>query len=177
MMILGGVPASRQTDDHAILADTQPLANFAAEIVREELYDDGAETKTFFQIAGTLQSGEELERWVGGEREMADLEGSQILPIIRTIVDLAHGGAKVDYPVVRDALEQDSDRDLLTRIAFREEPEEGPTVDDCLSAFRRRRLTMESKQLRREIGDQQQEVVDRQLTRLQELARQRDALH
>ena len=47
---------------------------------------------------------------------------------------------------------RDSDRDLLTRIAFREEPEEGPTADDCLSAFRRRRLTMESKRLRREIG-------------------------
>ncbi len=90
---------------------------------------------------------------------------------------LAQGGAKVEYPVVRDALEQDSDRDLLTRIAFREEPEEGPTVDDCLSAFRRQRLTMESKRLRREIGDLQQDTVDRQLTRLQELARQRDALH
>jgi DNA primase len=124
-----------------------------------------------------LQSEEELERWVGGERDMADLEGSQILPILRVIVDLAQGGAKVEYPVVRDALEQDSDRDLLTRIAFREEPEEGPTVDDCLSAFRRQRLTMESKRLRREIGDLQQETVDRQLTRLQELARQRDALH
>ena len=124
-----------------------------------------------------LQSDEELERWVGGERDMADLEGSQILPIIRAIADVARGGAKVDYPIVRDALEQDSDRDLLTRIAFREEPEEGPTVDDCLSAFRRQRLTTESKRLRREIGDLQQETVDRQLTRLQELARQRDALH
>jgi len=124
-----------------------------------------------------LQSDEELERWVGDERDMTDLEGSQILPIVRAIVDLAHGGAKVDYPIVRDALKQDSDRDLLTRIAFREEPEEGPTVDDCLSAFRRQRLTTESKRLRREIGDPQQEVVDRQLTRLQELARQRDALH
>ncbi len=122
-----------------------------------------------------LQSDEELGRWAGGERDMADLEGSRILPIVRTIVDLARRGAQVDYPAVREALEQDSDRDLLTRIAFREEPEEGPTADDCLSAFRRRRLTLESRRLRREIGEQP-EMVDTQLTRLQELARQRDAL-
>ena len=50
--------------------------------------------------------------------------------------------------------------------------------------FRRQRLTREGKQVRREIGDLQQRSggappaadVDRQLTRLQELARQRDAL-
>ena len=124
-----------------------------------------------------LQSEDEVARWIAGERDLADFEGSQILPIVRKIIDLAAGGSGVDYPTVLEALEQDSDRDLLTRIAFREEPEEGPTVEDCLSAFRRQKLTSESKKLRRGMDDLPQEVVDRQLTRLQELARQRDALH
>jgi DNA primase len=124
-----------------------------------------------------LQSEDELARWIAAERDLADFEGSQILPIVRKIIDLAASGSGVDYPTVLEALEQDSDRDLLTRIAFREEPEKGPTVEDCLSAFRRQKLTSESKKLRRGMDDLPQEVVDRQLTRLQELARQRDALH
>ena len=47
-----------------------------------------------------------------------------------------------------ESLTDESDRDLLTRIAFREEPEKGPTVDDCVSAFRRQRLMREGRKLR-----------------------------
>ena len=83
-----------------------------------------------------------------------------------------------------DALTEESDRGLLTRIAFREEPEDGPTVDDCLEALRRQTLQREGTRLRRKIGDLQRrkpeeestDDVDRQLTRLLELARRRDAL-
>jgi DNA primase len=131
-----------------------------------------------------LASDEEREGWVAGERDLSDLEGTRVLPIVRTIVDLAQQAAQVDYPTVMDAMTDDEDRDLLTRIAFRDEPEEGPTVEDCLSALRRQKLTREGKTLRRQIGDLQQRKpgdelpadVDRQLTRLQELARRRDAL-
>jgi DNA primase len=131
-----------------------------------------------------LRSEEERRRWVDGELDPADLEGTRVLPIVETIVDLARRDVRVDHPTVLNALADEADRHLLTRIAFREEPEQGPTADDCLSTFRRQKLTREGKRLRRQIGDLQQEKprdepptdVDRQLTRLQELARQRDAL-
>jgi DNA primase len=131
-----------------------------------------------------LQSEAERQRWVAGELDPADLEETRVSSIVRTIVDLAQRQAQVDCPALLDALTDENDRDLLTRIAFREEPEDGPTADDCLAALRRQRLQREGKKLRREIGDQQQREpgdapaadVDRQLMRLQELARRRDAL-
>jgi DNA primase len=131
-----------------------------------------------------LQSEAERRRWVEGELDPAELEGTRVLSIVRTIVDLARREAQVDHPTVLNALTDETDRELLTRIAFRDEPEEGPTMDDCLSAFRRQKLTREGKRLRRQISDLQRREsgdeppadVDVQLTRLQELARRRDAL-
>jgi DNA primase len=127
-------------------------------------------------VALLLRSDDDRRRWVEGELEMAELEGLQVARIVHTLIDLAREGATVDYPVVLNALEDEDDRDLLTRIAFREEPEEGPTLDDCLSAFRKQKLTREGKKLRKRIGSEPVNDVDRHLTRLQELARQRDAL-
>jgi hypothetical protein len=131
-----------------------------------------------------LKSEVDRERCLAGEWDLAELEGTEVLPIVRVIVDLARRGAEVDHAGVLEALDDESDRDLLTRIAFRDEPEEGPSMDDCLAAFRKQTLKREGKELRRQIGDLQRSKpgdvppadVDRQLTRLQELARQRDAL-
>lgn len=136
-------------------------------------------------VAVLLQSQDERQPWADGELELTELDDTRVQPIVRVIVELARKQAQVDYPTVRDALDSEEDRDLLTQIAFRDEPEEGPNVQDCLSAFRRRRLAREGRKLRRQIGDRQQAGpadfpsadVDRQLARLQELARQRDALH
>ena len=113
--------------------------------------------------------------------DLTDLAGSRVEPIVRLIVERAFEGKTVDYPTILDALEDEADRTLLTGIAFREEPDDGPGVDDCLAALRRRRLAREEKQLAREIGDLQKGAVstaeiDKQLLRLQELARQRDSL-
>ena len=75
------------------------------------------------------------------------------------------------------------DKDLCTRIAFRAEPEIGPSVEDCLWAFRRERLQKQGRQVVRELSKLQRGSkgaegdVDRQLMRLQELAKQRDALN
>lgn len=136
-------------------------------------------------VAVLLQSEDERQPWASGDLELTELDGTRVQPIVRAIVELARKRAQVDYPAVLEALDSDRDRDLLTQIAFRDEPEQGPNVQDCLSAFRRRNLTREGRQLRKQIGDRQQAGpadfppadVDRQLARLQELARQREALH
>jgi len=73
---------------------------------------------------------------------------------------------------------------VLTRIAFREEPDEGPSVEDCLWACRRERLERRKRELAREIGRDQKDAdrsganpqLDEQLAELQRLALQRDAL-
>ncbi len=117
------------------------------------------------------------------ELDFADLAGARVAPIVEAILGLAGTGRPVFYPSVLEALEDEGDRDLLTRLAFSEEPQEGPSLADCLEALKRRRLVREERELTREIGDLQkraQEVspaeIDQQLLRLQELARQRDSL-
>jgi len=110
-----------------------------------------------------------------------DLAGSRVLPLVRAIVELARQGREVGYTSVLDALEDEDDRALLTSLAFREEPEPGPTAADCLEALRRRRLAREGREVRRTIGEMQRvagspDEVERQLRHLQQLVRQRDAL-
>lgn len=105
-----------------------------------------------------------------------DLKGSAIAGIVETALELGRKNERVDYPSLLEALTEESDRELLTRIAFRDEPEEGPDVDDCLCAFRRQRLTREGRAAARNLATVPATDVDRQLQHLQELARQRDSL-
>lgn len=134
-------------------------------------------------VARLLHSDEERRRWAA-ELDPAELEGSEVAPIVQVIVRLTLAGATVSYPAVLDALGDDAERAVLTRIAFHEEPEDGPSVEDCLWAFRRARLAREERQVVREIGELQQAPgaassppdVDQKLLRLQQLARQRDAI-
>jgi DNA primase len=172
-------------DDELVLQELRGAVKSSAPAIRQRTAatrpPKSAECRL---VAILLESEEDRRRWVEGECDLAILENSQVLPIVRCIVDLARRGAQVDHPAVFEALQNESDRDLLTRIAFREEPENGPSMDDCLAAFRKQKLAREGKELRREIGARQREGVedvpptdvDRQLTRLLELARQRDAL-
>jgi DNA primase len=131
-----------------------------------------------------LDSAEEREAFAE-EIDWADLESAEVLSIVRTIVDLTRRGKRVDYPAVMTALKDESDRDLLTQIAFREQPETGPTVEDCLCAFKRKRLQREGREVARELrkiqedrtSPAEQDDVDRRLLELQQLARRRDALY
>jgi DNA primase len=127
-----------------------------------------------------LRSGAERERWAD-VFDAADLDDSTVRPIVEVIQRLTLEGSEVSHRAVFEALADEDAKQVLTEISFRDEPAEGPGVDDCLHAFRRRRASLEGSRLRREIGDlQRREVspdeVDRQLLRLQQLARERDAL-
>jgi DNA primase len=129
-------------------------------------------------VTELLRSEEERVRLVEGI-DWADLEGTEIVAIVRTIVRLTENGEPVDYPNVLSALEGESDQKLLTRIAFRDQPEDGPGVEDCLWAFRRKRLMQQGQQAVRELNRRQpdgDDDIDRQLLEVQQLARQRDAL-
>jgi DNA primase len=112
-----------------------------------------------------------------------DLEGTRIAPLVQAIARVAATGTPVDYPTVLDALDSDEDRALLTRIAFGDEPEPGPSAEDCLRALRHERLTREERRLARTIDDLQRRPaasvgaeIDQQLRRLQQIARMRDSL-
>jgi DNA primase len=107
-----------------------------------------------------------------------DLAGTRVSGIVRTILRLVDEGKGVDYPTVFSALEDDGDKETLTRIAFREEPEgEAEEMEDCIRSLRRQRLMRERRELQRQIQTAADAAaIDTLLDRTQQLARQIDAL-
>lgn len=120
------------------------------------------------------------------ELDRTDLAGTSIRNIVDTILRMEKDGCDVSFPLVLEELKEETERALLNVIAFRDEPDEGPTIEDCLWAFKRKRLAHEGRKVLRQIGETQRRGedisptdpndIDQQLERLQELARQRDAL-
>ena len=87
-----------------------------------------------------------------------------------------------EHPVITDLAR--TGRLRIVGLNFRDEPQEGPTIDDCLDVFRRERIRREERQAVRQVGrgtknedaSSDSEELDRQLMHVQQLARQRDAL-
>ncbi len=107
--------------------------------------------------------------------EPRDLDGSPVAGIVQVVVELTRGGEGFSYAAVLDALDDDEQRQLLTKITFRDEPDEGPGVADCLQTLHRRRLERDRRSEGRKLATAGTDV-DQHLRRIQELARQRDAL-
>ena len=106
--------------------------------------------------------------------------------IVRTVLRLEQEGSEISYPTVLESLDGAEDREVLTGIAFRDDPMEG-SVEDCLWACNQERLRQEQRETVRRLGRMEKdepaeedqpttESVNEMLLRVQELARQRDAL-
>ena len=110
--------------------------------------------------------------------EPGDLEGTRVGGIVHTILRLVDEGQGVDYPNVFAALDHDEERDLLTRIAFREEPEGGTEeMEDCIRSLRKQKLVRERRELQKQIQTAADAAaIDTLLDRTQQLARQIDAM-
>ena len=130
-------------------------------------------------VVELLRAGDGCDKWID-DLEQLELQESCIQPIVDAIVRLSRDGNEITHTSVHDALAEQPARDLLTRIAFREVPEEGPGIADCLWTFKQRHMKREGTKLRRDIREQQRkttsaEELDKQLLQLQQLARERDA--
>jgi DNA primase len=170
-------------DDELVLQELRKAVRTGASHVRERVAGRRPLREVEARLVASLLASDADRAAAVEAIEPADLEGTEVAPIVQTILELERENGRVDYPTVLKALPEEDDRDLLTRIAFRDEPEDGPTVDDCLAALRRQRLTRETRQERREIGallgsghDVAPTEVDRRLRRLEQLARERDGL-
>jgi len=113
--------------------------------------------------------------------EPDDLAGSAVQPIVATILRLHGEGHAVSLAAVNDELGDEAERELLASIAFRSDPVEG-TVEDCLWACRRERLQRRQVDTVRRLTEALQATspeddVNRMLSEIQDLARQRDTLH
>ena len=170
-------------EDRLVLQELRSALGSARPRIRQRPQEARSPRPVEARLVSLLLESSEARAETDRDLQDDDIAGTQVARIVHTILRLERQGTRVDYPGVLQALEDDIDRSLLTRIAFQEEPEEGPGVADCLWALRRQRLARESRAEARNLAKLQQEAgtadaaeVTKRLVRVQELARQRDAL-
>jgi len=107
-----------------------------------------------------------------------DLDGARVSAIVRTILDLDLQGLPVEGPLVVDALADEADRELLTRIAFRDEAPGGAAeLDGCLVTLRKTRLKKEHRDESRELEAGNRDDQTERLIKLMKLGHEMDAPH
>src|SRR5206468_12147562 len=117
-----------------------------------------------------LLSSPEARRHAAGAIDEADLEGTRVATIVRAILELHAAGLPVDGPRVVDALPEERDRDLLTRIAFRNEAPGGAAeLDGCLEMLKHGRWRRESREVARAADTANRDDQTERLRRLMDL--------
>ena len=108
----------------------------------------------------------------------SDLDDTRVARIVRTILDLDERGVPVDGPLVVDALEDEADRALLTRIAFCDEaPGGAEEVDGCLVTLRKNKMKKQHRDESREIESLPRDDQTQRLMKLMKLGHDMDAPH
>jgi DNA primase len=172
-------------EDEVVLQELRAVARSGSERVRSRAETLREPRWNEARLVLLLLRSEEERSRLAAATDPVEIETSIVGPLVRAVLELTREGRAVDLPSVLEELSADEDRDLLTRIAFRDEPENGPDVEDCLSALRREALTREGRAAIRQLGRMQADPTaaadaaetDRWLEHVQALARERDTLH
>ncbi|MCP3982696.1 MAG: DNA primase [bacterium] len=173
-----------QIEDGLVMQELRNALRAAQTEIRQRPQSSIAVSEAETRLVSLLLGSEQLRRRWADELDPQTLEGTRVRPIVLRILELTRDGKAVDAPLLMSELEDETDRQLLTQIAFEDQPEVGPNVEDCLWAFQREQMQRQERELLREIsktgraGDVTGDAddVDKRLMQLQHLARQRDAL-
>jgi DNA primase len=173
-----------QIEDDLVLQELRAALKTAKTEVRQRPKTSGEMLRDAeVRLVHLLMRSEDERRRQESLIDETDLEATAIAPIVASILDLTRQEQRVDASAVCERL-SDENSQLLTRILFRDEPQEGPTIEDCLNTFQRERIAREERRALRDLGRElknedvssDSEELDRQLMHVQQLARQRDAL-
>lgn len=173
-----------QIEDDLVLQELRTALKTAKTEVRQRPKTSGEKLRDAeVRLVHLLMRSKDERRRQESLIDETDLEATMIAPIVASILDLTRQEKRVDASAVSERL-SDEDSQLLTRILFRDEPQEGATIEECLNTFQRERITREERRAVRELGRESNnedvssdsEELDRQLMHVQQLARQRDAL-
>ncbi|NIM61066.1 MAG: DNA primase [Acidobacteria bacterium] len=173
-----------QIEDELVLQELKTALKTARSEVRQRPATSAEKLRDAeVRLVHLLMRSEDGRRRLVESIDETDLAATHIAPIVAVILDLTRRKERVDASSVLEQL-SDKDAQLLTRILFRDEPQEGPTIEDCLATFQRDRIIREERQAIRELGRESKtddassdsEELDRRLMHVQQLARQRDAL-
>ncbi len=130
------------------------------------------------RLVWLLMASETARRRARDVLEAAELAESPVAAIVRAILDLDAQGLPVDGPLIVNVLEDESDRQLLTRIAFRDEaPGGAEELDGCLETLRNTRLKKDHRSESRDLDARSRTDQDEGLVKIMQLGRQMDAPH
>jgi DNA primase len=175
----GQIADALQVDDHLVLTELKAALKEARPAVRVRPTE--ASPRVREAEAGLVRALlSSLAEKKPVEMELEEVEGTTVASIIRTMLRMSDEGLPVTAGSVFSALENDGDRELLTRIAIGPEEDDvtPEAMESCLVALRKERWIREGKALQREIERAVTDPVARDalLRRKQELARRIDAL-
>jgi DNA primase len=174
----GQLAGALGVDDDLVLQELRAALKAGRSAVRQRSGSSGPQVREAeARLVSLLLRGPEARERARGVLDPGEIDGVRVGAILKSLLRVHEEGREVDYPTVLLELEEESDRELLTKIAFREDPEGSPEeVDRCVEALRRGRLKKEGREVQHAIAEGSSTTVDELLMTKLRLARQIDAL-
>jgi DNA primase len=174
----GRLADALRIEDDLVLQELKRVLKSGKTVIRHRVRDAEPPREVESRLVSLMLRFEQGRKKASADLDPGDLAGTRVAGIVRTILRLVGEGKGVDYPTVFSALEDDDDKEILTRIAFREEPEgEADEMEDCIRSLRKQRLMREQSELQKQIRTAADAAaINTLLDRTQQLARQIDAL-
>ena len=174
----GRLADALRIDDDLVMQELRNALRAAKPGIRHRAASHEPARDVEARLVRLVLESDEARRRAREVLEPADLADTRVGTIVRAILDLDRDGLPVDGPLVVDALEDEADRDLLTRIAFRDEaPGGADEVDGCLVTLRNTRLKKEHRDESRELSALDRDDQTERLLKLMRLGHDMDAPH
>jgi DNA primase len=165
-------------DDDLVMQELRSALKAAKSGIRHRARAEDKARDVEERLVRLVLGSDEARRRAGEVLDPADLADTRVGAIVRAILDLERQGLPVDGPLVVDALEDAADRELLTRIAFRDEaPGGADELDGCLVTLRKTRLKKEHRDESRELNGLSRDDQTERLIKLMKLGQEMDAPH
>lgn len=144
------VADAARVDDALVLQELQAALRAGRPSIRHRVESMEPIPDVEARLCVLLMTHEEARERARLGLTAADLDGARTGPIVDAILRLDAHGLPVTAHAVADALADDAQRALFTRITFRDEPPgEMDQFEGCLEALRCRRLRREGRELGR----------------------------
>jgi len=174
----GRLAEALRLDDDLVLQELRNALKAAKPGIRHRVGSDDRATDVEARLVGLILSSEDARRRAHEVIDPSDLTETPVRNIVEAMLDLDRRGLPVEGPLVVDALEDPADRELLTRIAFRDEPPGGAEdLENCLLTLRNTRLKKEHRDGSRELEALSRDDQTERLIKLMKLGQEMDAPH
>ena len=174
----GRLADALRIDDDLVMQEVRNALRGAKQGIRHRVGPEEPAKDVEARLVRLVLSNAEARARAREVLDPGDLAETRVRTIVQAILDLDLQGLPVDGPLVVDALEDEADRALLTRIAFGDQaPGGADEVDGCLFTLRKARLKKQHSDERRELDALDRDEQTERLLRLMKLGQDMDAPH